>query len=214
MVEFTLKAGSEKTLFSPKLALPKANERTAKLKNMAKAMGDGQFPICNTAEGTSPEAIGIKSESEGEAGFSIGIGGGDTAEKFMALVETVALRPVRGMFSKEPGKLAESGNRNETDANLLLGVNNCLINAIAMAALNREATLPELIAIRNDLNNYGEMLLASPHVVILIKKVLQIDRPISVNYQGTIPTEDFDGDGEPIQVYHVNGNHFSHNPSE
>ncbi len=206
MVEFQLQPGAELRLFGPRLALPATDERTPKLKTMAKAMGNADFPLCNTAEGTSPSAIGIKSESEGEAGFSIGIGGGDTATKFMALVEQAVLRSV----GTEVSRLPDKGSPVEAEAQLLLGVNNCLINAVAMAALGRTATLEELIAIRGALNNYGEMLLASPLVIDAIRDALQIDNAITVMYEGLTPPEDFDGTGAPLMVYHVGGNHFTH----
>lgn len=213
MVEFTLKAGSEAVLFSNRLAFPKAAERTSKLKVMAKAIGGahGVFPQCNTAEGTSDENVGVKSESEGEAGFSIGIGGGSTPETFMALVESAALKPVGDRMSAEPSSSgSSSAARVEADARLLLNVNNCLINAIALGALGREATLVELTAIRGAMNNYGEMLLASPAVVGLIRQTLNIQVPITVHYGGNIPDEDFAGVGHGITIYHVNGNHFTH----
>ena len=101
-------------------------------------------------------------------------------------------------------------DRVAADANLLLGVNNCLINAIAMAGLGRMANLAELTAIRGALGNYGEMLVASPAVIALIRLHLGIQNPISVVYQGLIPAEDFDGVGAQLMIYHVNGNHFTH----
>jgi hypothetical protein len=216
MVEFTLKESGEKKLFSTTLALPKKSERSEKLKKMATAMGgeSGVFPEASTDQGTSSEAIGVKSESEGEAGFSMGIGGGKTPKDFMALVESVALKSVGKNFSHEADS-PQAISRIQADAFLLVGVNNCLISAISLGALNRLATFPELIAIRSAMNNYGEMLLASPEVVALIRQHLNITVPITVHYEGLIPDEVFDGVGVSIDIYHVNGNHFTHHvPTE
>ena len=210
MVEFTLKAGSERILFSSSLAFPR--DRTRKLQIMADAIGADSYPVCSASEGTSPNAIGIKSESEGEAGFSIGIGGGGTPDAFMALVDTMELKQIDGEYSNEGS--AGSNSRVEADACLLLDVNNCLINAIALAVRNCVATREELIGIRSVMNNYGEMLIASPEVIGHIRRVLQIDVPISIVYQDGAPSEDFDGDGDRVFVYHVNGNHFTHEAPE
>jgi hypothetical protein len=114
---------------------------------------------------------------------------------------------------KGRGKVTRMHQLIEADANLLLGVNNCLINAVSMAGLGRDATIGELIRIRERLQNYGEMLLASPQVVQLIRVVLGIHNQIQVVYQDRIP-EDFPGAGAPLTIYHVNGNHFTHVPPD
>ncbi|WP_168118995.1 DUF4157 domain-containing protein [Paenibacillus sp. HB172176] len=208
MVEFTLVAGGEDKLFSKSLAFQKGNE---KLANVKKGIGGGDFQESSKNEGTSPDHIGIKSESEGEAFFSIAIGGGTTPEKFQSLVESVSLKQVGDRFSNESTSTGKQ-DRVEADANLLLNVNNCLINAIALAALGRHATIGELIAIRTQLGNYGEMLLATPQVVAIIQAVLNVPNPITVVYthNSDVPSEDFDGIGQALLIYHVNGNHFTH----
>ena len=43
------------------------------------------FAKASTNEGTAPDKVGVKSEG-GEAGFSLGIGGGTSAKVFMELV--------------------------------------------------------------------------------------------------------------------------------
>lgn len=208
MVEFTLKAGAEARLFGGSLAFPK--ERSSKLQQLGKVIGADSYPLSSKSEGTSDEHIGIKSESEGEAGFSIGIGGGDVTEQFHQLVDTVALKEIGDRYSNE-NNADGIKSRVEADANLLLHVNNCLINAIALAALGREASLDELIAIRSQMNNYGEMLLATDAVVDLIRQELHIANPITVIYTSMDePGETFDGVGEELMIFHVNGNHFTH----
>jgi|GEM_PF-6701525 len=209
MVEFTLKVGSEKLLFSKGLAFPIEKNRSSKLKKMAEVIGGKSYPVSSKSEGTSKEAIGIKSESEGEAGFSIGIGGGTTPELFHKLVESIELKQVGERFTVDNGNTSDI----ETDANRLLHVNNCLINAISLAARGHMPTLEELMVIRSTLGNYGEMMLATPQVVQLIQNTLNIVNPITVLYPSA-PAENFVGVGNVLSIYHVNGNHFTHNNSE
>ncbi len=90
MVEFTLNKGTESQLFSASLAFPAKTKRSKTLHCIADRIGGDSFPECNASEGTSDSAIGIKSESVGEAGFSIGIGGGDVHSKFITLVASMA----------------------------------------------------------------------------------------------------------------------------
>lgn len=212
MVEFTLKAGAERLLFGKQVGLPKEADRSEKLKTIATVVGGASFPQVSKDQGYSDSAIGLKSESEGEAGFSIAIGGGKTPETFKNLVESIAIRRIGEQFIKVAKKDTTSKELAtiETDASQLLEVNNCLINAIANAALGRNATLAELVAIRSVLDNYGEMLLANPDVVQLIKKALRIDNAIAVIYSDGRESEDFDGSGDQLLIYHVNGDHFTH----
>ncbi|MFP2895386.1 DUF4157 domain-containing protein [Corallococcus sp. 4LFB] len=97
----------------------------------------------------------------------------------------------------------------QTDAEQLLGVNNCLIHAISQAARHRNASLRELKLIREHLNNYGEMLVASPKIIRLIREVLGIAQPITVAYRD-VPWEDFPGNGTGVTVYHTGAEHFEH----
>ncbi|WP_064972161.1 eCIS core domain-containing protein [Kordia zhangzhouensis] len=98
----------------------------------------------------------------------------------------------------------------EEDANRLLNVNNCLINAIALAAHNAMPNLGQLMRIREQIGSYGNMLIASPRIIQIIRQVLNIQNPITIVYQGMIPPENFAGHGHQLTIYHVNGNHFTH----
>lgn len=89
MVAFVLKPGAELALFHQDLAFPKKSARSRQLALMADCIGGDSFPECSASEGLSDKAIGIKSESAGESGFSIGIGGGVVSEMFKSLVGTV-----------------------------------------------------------------------------------------------------------------------------
>lgn len=219
LVEFTLKPGAETQLFHPqKMGLPSKSERSEKLKTMATVVGGDSFPLANKDQGYSDTAIGVKSEAEGEAGFSFGIGGGATPELFQGLVDKISIKQIGNKFVQEKGsskkQVSEDSSEIESDASRLLHVNNCLINAIANAALGRNANLGELVQIRSVLDNYGEMLVASPEVVNLIRQALQIDNAITIVYSGEIPSEDFDGTGPNLIIYHVGGNHFTDEPPD
>lgn len=120
-------------------------------------------------------------------------------------------KPIYGPAAVGGRALVTSAHeRFQLDANLLLGVNNCLINAVAHAALGRMANLGELIRIREQLQNYGEMLIASPENIQLIRQVLGIQNPIQIVYTYVAhPAEDFDGAGPLLTIYHVDENHFT-----
>lgn len=96
----------------------------------------------------------------------------------------------------------------EHDANLLLNVNNCLINAISLAAHGRMPNLGQLMNIRGQIGSYGDMLFAAPRIITIIRNVLNIQNPITVVY-GDRPNENFAGHGNLLTIYHVNGNHFT-----
>jgi hypothetical protein len=96
----------------------------------------------------------------------------------------------------------------------LINVNNCLINALALGSLRRNANLIELIAIRTRLGNVGEMMVASPHNVGVIREVLGITSAVTVHYDiardGT-PNEDIPGaGGDTVHIFHTGGDHFVH----
>jgi hypothetical protein len=103
----------------------------------------------------------------------------------------------------------------EADANLLIYVNNCLINAICNAAHGRNATLAELTVIRAALNNVGEMMAATPMTIDVICGALEIPgRGVMVMYPVSVlnaQDEQFGG-GNPITVYHTGAAHFQHFP--
>jgi hypothetical protein len=90
LVEFTLKRGAERALFSPStmafpnvpgpLKVPNIMQETLKAEG-----AKGSFALASPNEGLAEGKVGIKSEG-GESGFSFGIGGGDSAEVFMKLV--------------------------------------------------------------------------------------------------------------------------------
>lgn len=92
--------------------------------------------------------------------------------------------------------------------------NNCLINAICRAAHNRNATEGELLAIRYNLDNVGEMMVASPQTVGAIRQVLNINNQILVRYPVGTPTlnETIAGIPPTLTIYHTGGYHFQHTP--
>ncbi|OYW78228.1 MAG: hypothetical protein B7Z37_00005, partial [Verrucomicrobia bacterium 12-59-8] len=110
--------------------------------------------------------------------------------------------------------VTQTNEQIQIDANLLLGVNNCLINAIALANHRSLPTLGQLMRIREYFRDYGEMMVASGEVINRIRQVLGIRNPIRVVYQGMTPAEDFHGDASlpVLTIYHVNENHFQHTP--
>ncbi|MBD2415200.1 DUF4157 domain-containing protein [Nostoc calcicola FACHB-3891] len=89
LIEFTLHPGAERELFgSGIMAFPDVKGKTVpnliKSTLIKEGMSDS-FGKASTNEGTAPDKVGVKSEG-GEAGFSLGIGGGTSAEVFMGLV--------------------------------------------------------------------------------------------------------------------------------
>ena len=100
----------------------------------------------------------------------------------------------------------------ERQVNYLLGFNNCLINAIAQAALGRNATLGELLRIRIRLGSVGNMLAASPNSINVIRQALGINNDVTVRYRlgnGT-PNEVFARAGGNIDIFHTGEAHFTH----
>ncbi|MEH2263552.1 eCIS core domain-containing protein [Nostoc sp.] len=89
LIEFTLRPGAERDLFNTGImAFP--DEKGKTVPNLIKStlIQEGtsdSFAKASTNEGTAPDKVGIKSEG-GEAGFSLGIGGGTSPEVFMGLV--------------------------------------------------------------------------------------------------------------------------------
>jgi len=98
--------------------------------------------------------------------------------------------------TKNPAKAFESDlNVHEQKmASFLLNTNNCLINAIARGGLGRNANIGEIVNIRLELRErgfpIGDMLVASPQILDIIRNTLGINRGIIVHYQNT----DFDSD--------------------
>jgi hypothetical protein len=92
--------------------------------------------------------------------------------------------------------------------------NNCLINAICQAAHGRNATMEELLAIRFNLNNVGQMMVATQATVNVIRSVLQINNEIVVRYPVGSPAlnETFAGVPATLNIYHTGADHFQHNP--
>lgn len=97
----------------------------------------------------------------------------------------------------------------------MLDVNNCLIDALSMAARNRVPSRAEIMAVRTKLLSFGfqfgEMLFASERIVRLIMDTMQIRRPVLVHYSG-IQDESLlkEYGGPPVEIYH-RGLHFSAN---
>ncbi len=89
----------------------------------------------------------------------------------------------------------------------LLHANNCLINAVARAALRRNANLAELVEIRTQVERrgfpIGSMLVASPNILNIIRQVLGVARGIIVYYQGSSQAPDeVPGVGQRIVIEH------------
>lgn len=91
----------------------------------------------------------------------------------------------------------------------LLQQNNCLINAISLAALQRKVTPQELLDIRLRIGQIGTMLIAEKRTLSIICDVLKIDRGIVVTYAHGAPSEDFGNtDDNPIFISHTGAAHF------
>lgn len=97
---------------------------------------------------------------------------------------------------------------------VLMRTNNCLINAVAMAALGRSATIDEIRAIRNQVIGrgfpIGSMLVASPAILNIIRTALNVHNGINVCYANGDPDDSVPGP-HPLQIYH-RGLHFSDRP--
>lgn len=72
--------------------------------------------------------------------------------------------------------------------------------------------MAQLVSIRIESDSVGEMLVASPAIVALIQRILNIPNPIQVNYMQPTPAEDFPGVGPVLNVYHNGFNHFTDKP--
>lgn len=92
--------------------------------------------------------------------------------------------------------------------------NNCLINAICQAAHGRNATMMELLTIRFNLGNVGQMMVASPHNIGVIRNALGINNRIVVHYRTNsfTPNETIVGINPALHIYHTGHQHFIHNP--
>ncbi|HET6610226.1 MAG TPA: hypothetical protein VFG62_26410 [Rhodopila sp.] len=104
----------------------------------------------------------------------------------------------------DPGSEVHSRSiREEIEAQQSIFTNNCLINAICRQAHHRDATFEELIQIRSNLGNVGEMMHATVGTLGVIRTALGIANPIVV-YQGSAVevAEDFAGDGAPLSIHH------------
>lgn len=131
----------------------------------------------------------------------------DSALKEIAKQAVAAVKSARKGSKKNATK--EERYAAEVTAAQQLLVNNCLIDAIAGGAGRGTPTLPELVAIRTELNNVGEMMLATPKTVSAIRKGLGLPgRKVIVRYPAPIPQEVFDGTDPPILVDHTGQAHF------
>ncbi|MGH9561754.1 MAG: hypothetical protein ACRD3S_09895, partial [Terracidiphilus sp.] len=101
--------------------------------------------------------------------------------------------------------------RGEIQADLRLWENNCLINAISRAAHGQNATEEELLHIRFNLDNVGQMLLADPRTIGVIRNALQINNTVVVHYPSPTPAETIHGILPVLDVYHTGAYHFVHN---
>jgi hypothetical protein len=93
----------------------------------------------------------------------------------------------------------------------LLHVNNCLINAIARAGLDRNANFAELVTLRVAMRqrgfHIGDMLVASPAILTIILNVLGINRGVRVIYQDSNHPNDEAAGPDTIIIDHRN-DHF------
>lgn len=111
------------------------------------------------------------------------------------------------------GESAATLYERDVRATSLLFQNNCLINAIARAARGNTASFEELVTIRSQLGNVGEMLVASPATIAVIRGALGVTRPIVVNYPRPTPAETFAGVGTSVVIRHTGAAHFEAEPS-
>jgi hypothetical protein len=92
----------------------------------------------------------------------------------------------------------------------MLESNNCLINAVARPGLGREANLGELVNIRLAMRDrgfpIGQMLVASPTILDIIRGTLGINRGIIVHYASGEQSDEVQGIN-PIIIDHENA-HF------
>lgn len=98
------------------------------------------------------------------------------------------------------------------DSSWLVGINNCLINAITDAAGAPRATGAEVVAIRAALGvPVGTMLYATRRNLNIILQILGIrGRGAVVLYEGDNHTDESDGQGaHPLFIYHDGINHFT-----
>jgi hypothetical protein len=126
LVQFTLRPGAERVLFSTaKMAFPKV-PGALKVPNIIKGTlikegSEDAFAEASVHEGTAPNLIGVKSEG-GEAGFSLGIGGGTSPAVFMALVEEMKVLgrsqadPTAEKDADEPSSATEPASEEESPA--------------------------------------------------------------------------------------------------
>lgn len=109
----------------------------------------------------------------------------------------------------DEGTTTASLYEQEVRASRLLIQNNCLINAIALEAFGRTASVPELVRIRGRLQNVGEMMIADPATIDVIREELEIDAPVVVYNAGQNWPEEHDGDGDEITIHNTGGLHFA-----
>jgi hypothetical protein len=89
--------------------------------------------------------------------------------------------------------------------------NNCLINAICLAMGRHTATLEELLHIRYNLDNVGEMMLATEANIGIIRNALGINNEIVVHYPNGAMPETIHGTPPPVHIYHTGQDHFQNN---
>jgi hypothetical protein len=96
------------------------------------------------------------------------------------------------------------------DAESLLWQNNCLINAICQAVHGRNANMSELLTIRFNLGNLGDMMVADPPTIYAIRNVLNINNEIVVRYPfgSRTPDERFVGADALLEIFHTGRDHF------
>lgn len=96
----------------------------------------------------------------------------------------------------------------DLDFDTLVGVNNCLITAINNGVATDEQLWNIRLALVTEGFNIGEMLVAGPRTIRIIRQVLGINNPLVVHYQDR-PDENFAGTGPTIHITHNGDNHFT-----
>jgi len=99
LVEFTLGVGKERQLFGSSLAFQESDQKLPTLERMKYVLSGGDkeasFAPASKAEGLADDKVGIKSESHGDAGFSLSIGGGSSPNVFMNTIESMKAIGIR-----------------------------------------------------------------------------------------------------------------------
>lgn len=144
----------------------------------------------------------LRARARGETTFH-NIFGSKSASTFL---------PARSGGSAQQRALLRERTKKELSGHGRLLQNNCLINAISQGHQGQNATIEQLMNIRFNLGNVGEMMVAVQGTIDVIRNVLGIDNAIIVRYpiDTDSPDETFDGTDPPIVIFHTGEDHFQH----